>query len=242
MASHLLDKHLATSLSWHSIVDEFLKDKPEFKKYGRPATPLSPQFSNPMKCFAYFITYQAFTARSCKSMWDQLVNLVNHLLLSISSDNYNVWPPSVLINIPDEELYGRNGVGLSKNKINAIKGMAHYLIKHPHIYDKHSSSKEIIINISKQIKGVGPFTIASFLIEFGHLDIANYYDRIVRKGIMIHYKLDKVPTIKQAEKLLANKWGKYKTIGTLYMFAIVNKPPRMNELLCHIYTLQQRLT
>lgn len=241
MASHLLSNHLATSLSWHSVVDEFLRDNPEFKKYGRPATPLSPKYSNPMKCFAYFITFQAFNARSCKSMWDQLVDLVNHLLLSISLNNYDVWPPSILINIPDDELYGRNGVGLSMSKINAIKGMAKYLTKNPHIYNKQLSSKEIIINISKQIKGVGPFTIASFLIQFGHLDIANYYDRIVRKGIMIHYKLKKTPTIKEAEKFLANKWGKYKTIGTRYMFQVVNKAPVMNELLCHIYELEQRL-
>ena len=232
---------ITTSSHWHSIVSAFLEGNPEFEKYGRPATPLVPQFPDSMKRFAYFITYQAFNVRSCNSMWDQLVDLVDHLLLSLNADTYSVWPPRVLLNIPDNELYGQAGVGLSRNKISAIKGMARFLMRNPDVYDPRRSSSEIIRTISDQIKGVGPFTVASFLIESGRLDIANYYDRVMRKGLMIHYKLGKVPTIKQATRLTAT-WGRYKTVGTKYMFYVANRPPRMPECMCHMYELASRRT
>ena len=232
---------LMTPSRWHSAVSRFLDENPPFKRYGaRPATPLVPQFTNPLKRFAYFITYQAFNARSCTSMWDQLVDLVNHILLSLNADTYDVWPPHVLLNIPDDELYGRGGVGLSRNKINAIKGMARYLSQNGGpVADPRRSSSDIIRTISGQVKGVGPFTVASFLIESGRLDIANYYDLVMRRGMMIHYKLSKVPTIREAARL-AETWGEFKTVGTKYMFAIANNAPRMPEYMCHMYEFASR--
>lgn len=231
---------MMTPSHWHSAVSEFLKDNPEFAEYGRPATPLVPRFSDKLKLFAYFITYQAITARSADSIWDKLVNLINHLLLSLNANTYDIWPPHVLMGIPDDELYGRNGVGLSRGKIRAIKGMARYLMRNPTVHDqKMLSSSEIIRTISSQIKGVGPFTVASFLIESGRLDIANHYDRVMRKGMMLHYKLREVPTIKQAARLTAT-WGRYKTIGTKYMFYVANRPPRMPEFMCHLYEFASR--
>lgn len=232
---------------WHSVVTEFIRHNrdQEFDKYGRPATPLPPRFPDTMKRFAYFITYQAISARCCDSIWDQLVDLVEHLLLSLGADTYDAWPPGLVASIPPGELYGRAGVGLSRSKIKAIQGLARELASPSSptsvaLRDPTRSSSEVIRVVSSQIKGVGPFTVASFLIESGRLDIANYHDVVMRRGLMLHYELPRVPTVAQAARLTAT-WGAYKTVGTKYMFYVANRPPRMSEAECHAYELAARV-
>lgn len=233
---------------WDVAVKAFLRKKPEFAKYGRPATPLPPRYEDPTKLFIYYITFQAIGVSSASAIWERLVELVENLLLSIrlqqgkssaAPHRFDVWPPHIFATIPDDALHGPDSVGLSKRKLQAIRGIAAYLARNLCVHDLTASSDAIIRSVSKQVKGVGPFTVAHYLIEHGVLDVANVYDRVVRKGMMIHYGLDKSPTIAQAKKLAAD-WGEFKTVGTKYMFYVANRPPRMPEFMCHIYELAAR--
>lgn len=236
----------ASAKQWDVAVEGFLRKNPEFAKYGRPATPLLPRYEDPTKLFIYYITFQAIGVSSASAIWDRLVELVENLLLSIYlqqgksvPDRFDVWPPHIFASIPDDALYGPDSVGLSKRKLQAIRGIVAYLVRNPGVYDPTASSDAIIRSVSKQVKGVGPFTVAHYLIEHGLLDVANVYDGVMRKGMMLHYGLDKSPTIAQARKLAAD-WGEFKTVGTKYMFYVANRPPRMPEFLCHIYELTAR--
>lgn len=233
--------HNHSHAEWHAAVDQFLDTHKEFGKYGRPAEPLGVAHRHsPMKRIARFITYQGIRSEVCDGIWDQLADLVEALLLSLGTSARHEWPPALLLSIPDDELYAANGVGLSRSKINAIKGMARYLTLHPAVDDPALPSSEIIRTVAGSIRGVGPFTVASFLIESGRLDVANYHDIKVREGMRVHYKLGKRPTVKQAARL-AETWGPHKTVGTKYMFYLANRPPRMPEHLCRLYELAAQM-
>ena len=220
-AKHLSELHAFSTAMWPLSVQCFLQDNPICMKYGTPATPLGPKYKCPLKLFCYLITFQAIHHKVCTAIWDKFVNLVNARMRNNGIFNTDVWKPEILYSFTHEELYGRGGVGLSKRKIEAIQNIAIYLQEHPLIFDHNMESLAIIKDISKSVKGVGPFVVQHFLKEQGRLDIITHNDVVFRRGLSKVYKLDKVPTVAQSKRL-TKSWIRFQTVGTLCCFHVAH--------------------
>lgn len=69
-------------------------------------------------------------------------------------------------------------------------------------------SSQEVVKLFTQIKGVGDWTVKAYLLwQERRTDIALFEDLEVRKGMMVHYKLEKLPTVKEGKEL-CRKWPK----------------------------------
>ena len=219
---HLESLHAFSTAMWPMAIQCFLQDNPIFIKYGIPEVPSGPKYKCPLKLFCYLITFQALHHKVCEAIWAKLVNLMNKRMFDNGLFNIDYWNPEIVYSFTHEELYGRNGVGLSKRKIEAIRNIALYLQEHPLIFDPNMDSLVIIKDISKSVKGIGPFVVQHFLKEQGRLDIITHNDLVFRRGLQKVLQLEKVLTVAQSKRLTKKAWPRFQTIGTMYCFHIAH--------------------
>jgi len=114
-------------------------------------------------------------------------------------------------------------VGLSFQKINYIKNLAHFFKENS--FDKNRVEKmsdESIRKVLIDIKGVGQWTIDMFLMfTLNRLDIMPYSDLAIRKGMKSLFNLNDLPTKDDMQSLSIN-WRPYRTIACLYLWKIVD--------------------
>ena len=114
-------------------------------------------------------------------------------------------------------------VGLSFQKINYIKNLAHFFKENS--FDKNRVEKmsdESIRKVLIDIKGVGQWTIDMFLMfTLNRLDIMPYSDLAIRKGMKSLFNLNDLPTKDDMQSLSVN-WRPYRTIACLYLWKIVD--------------------
>ena len=219
---HLHSSYAFSVDVWPIAVQCFLQDNPGFKKYGIPSLPPPPKYSNPLKMFCYLITFQAISNSVCEKIWDRFVRAVNKRMFDNGIYDSDVWRPEILHSFAFDELYGKEGVGLSKRKITAIHNIATYIQEHPSIFAAGMDSQHIIKDISKSVKGVGPFVVQHFLKENGRMDITTHDDLVFRRGVQKLFRLEKTPTVSRSKKLI--KWSRFQTIGSSYCFHIAHLP------------------
>lgn len=95
------------------------------------------------------------------------------------------------------------GKGFSVRKSETIIGIFAFFAKNKYTPGKLSTNE--VIGLLTQMKGVGDWTVKTYLLLYEKRpDIVLYEDLDVRKGLRITYKLEKVPTPKQAKDLCKN--------------------------------------
>lgn len=200
------------SKQWVELIHTFAESNPEVGPFCFKYLPMEllPKNKDYLKHFCFSITYQAISASVCGQMWSRFKKLMRGL-------NYTkVWPPEIVASLTDDQLLSY--VKLSKRKAEAVRNIAFYLLEHP--IDVTKDSDALIKEITSNVSGVGPFTVKYFLFDcLGRLDIPLYDDLLVRKGLKIIHKLDKVPTVAQCKKL-TNNWGPLASIGSLVCYNV----------------------
>lgn len=200
------------SKQWIELVHSFAANNPEMKSFcfGYLPMELLPKKKDYLKHFCFCITYQAISATICGQMWMRFKKLMQEL------GHTKVWPPEIVASLTDEQLISH--IKLSRRKADAVRNIAFYLMENP--IDVNKDTNLLINEITSSVKGVGPFTVKYFLFDcLGRLDIALYEDLLVRKGLKIIHKLDKIPTVGQCKKL-TQKWGPLASIGSLICYNI----------------------
>ena len=114
-------------------------------------------------------------------------------------------------------------VGLSFQKINYIKNLAHFFNENS--FKKNTIEKMSDDEISElliKIKGIGQWTIDMFLIfTLNRLDVMPYSDLAIKKGMKSLFNLNELPA-KNEMKSLSINWSPFRTIACMYLWKIVD--------------------
>src|SRR5215216_978407 len=130
--------------------------------------------------------------------------------------------PSELASTSDEQL---RAVGLSRQKSAYLKDLgARVATGQLSIETLHELTDEEVITALTQVKGIGRWTAQMFLMfRLGRPDVLPDLDLGVQKGIQKAYHLRKLPTPERVKKFGA-KWAPYRTVGSWYMWRLLDAP------------------
>jgi DNA-3-methyladenine glycosylase II len=132
--------------------------------------------------------------------------------------------PHELIETPHRKL---RGAGLSGQKISYLRDLAQRSTNGDVPFDAITAlPDDEIIEALTRIKGVGRWTAHMFLMfRLGRPDVMPEGDYGVRKGMQLAYRLRKLPTPARMRQLTAC-WAPYRSIGSWYMWRVLEKAPR----------------
>jgi DNA-3-methyladenine glycosylase II len=130
--------------------------------------------------------------------------------------------PAELASTSDEHL---RSIGLSRQKSAYLKDLgSRVALGELPIETLHELSDEEIISALTQVKGIGRWTAQMFLMfRLGRPDVLPDLDLGVQKGIQRAYRLRKLPTPERVKKIGA-KWAPYRTVGSWYMWRLLDTP------------------
>jgi DNA-3-methyladenine glycosylase II len=125
--------------------------------------------------------------------------------------------PREIVKMPTAKM---RKVGLSGMKVMFIKDLSTKILdKSLDLKKIDLMSDEEVIKHLVQVKGIGHWTAEMFLMfSLGRDDVFSYGDLALRKAMQNIYKMRKMPTPAQAEKITI-KWSPYRTLGSRYLWA-----------------------
>lgn len=109
--------------------------------------------------------------------------------------------------------------GLSKSKVDYIKNLAKFMLKHQAEFATiESLDDEAVIELLTQVKGIGRWTAEMFLMfSLGRQDVFSYGDLGLRAAMKKIYHLRKMPSARRAKET-SDKWKPYRTHASLYLW------------------------
>ena len=196
---------------------KFLKRDKKFaaliKKHGRPELNRG---NNLFQALVRSIVYQQLSGKAAATIYRRFTELFK------ANPPAGGFPkPEEILQVPFEKL---RSVGLSGQKASYILDLAEKFsdgtIKHKKI--SKMSTEEVTKHLT-QIKGVGVWTVHMLQIfTLGRLDVLPTGDLGVQKGFQIHYKLKKLPTPKDMERLAA-PWREHASVVSWYMWRLADE-------------------
>ncbi len=114
------------------------------------------------------------------------------------------------------------GIGLSNSKVNYIKNVADFFLKHS-LTDKQLYAMEpfAVIDLLTQIKGVGRWTVEMLLMfSLGHEDVFAVDDLGIQQAMIRLYKI-KYTTKKELQTKMLKRslaWVPYRTYACLHLW------------------------
>lgn len=114
------------------------------------------------------------------------------------------------------------GIGLSNSKVNYIKNVADFFLKHS-LTDKQLYAMEpfAVIDLLTQIKGVGRWTVEMLLMfSLGHEDVFAVDDLGIQQAMIRLYKI-KYTTKKELQAKMLKRslaWAPYRTYACLHLW------------------------
>lgn len=116
--------------------------------------------------------------------------------------------------------------GLSNQKAKYLRNLAeHSLNGSLPVESLHELSDQEIIDALTRVKGIGRWSAQMFLMfRLGRPDVLPDLDLGVQKGIQRAYRMRKLPVPKKVLETGA-KWAPYRTIGSWYMWRVLELPP-----------------
>jgi len=115
--------------------------------------------------------------------------------------------------------------GLSNQKAGYLRNLAeHSLNGSLPVESLHELSDQDIIDALTQVKGIGRWSAQMFLMfRLGRPDVLPDLDLGVQKGIQRAYRMRKLPSPKKVLET-GSKWAPYRTIGSWYMWRVLELP------------------
>lgn len=126
--------------------------------------------------------------------------------------------PEIISSASHEQL---RALGLSNAKVRYVKDLSDKVISgEVHFKGLSKKSDEEIIYEFTKVKGIGVWTVQMFLMfSLGRPDVLPVLDLGLRKGIMLTYKLRKMPDEKKIFSIAKKfKWSPYSTIASWYLW------------------------
>lgn len=170
---------------------------------------LAPKATQSMfHALAEAITYQQLSGKAAATIFGRVIALFAPKRFPTPAD---------LLAMPEARL---RGAGLSAAKTAALKDLARKTLDGtvpPLARVRRLSDAEIVERLTA-VRGVGPWTAEMMLIfRLGRGDVLPVADLGVRKGFMVTYGLDELPTPDEMIER-AERWRPYRTVGSWYMW------------------------
>lgn len=169
---------------------------------------------DPFQVLLRSIVYQQLSGRAAAAIYDRVVK-------AVGSDPPT---PSSVERTADQTL--RNA-GLSWAKIAGLRDLARHSIDGtiPSLETLHAADNEEVVERLTVVRGIGRWTVEMLLIfRLGRADVFPVTDLGVRKGYMLTYGLDALPTPKELEKLCEH-WRPYRSVASWYLWRAVDGVP-----------------
>ena len=122
--------------------------------------------------------------------------------------------------VSDEEL---RGAGLSRSKVLSLRDLAHKVCAGvvPSVDELQSLDDEEVIERLVTVRGIGRWTTEMFLMfRLRRPDVLPVDDFGVRKGFMLAYGLEAMPTPKEL-RAHGERWAPYRSVASWYMWRAV---------------------
>jgi DNA-3-methyladenine glycosylase II len=128
-------------------------------------------------------------------------------------------PADLLVKLSVEEF---RAVGVSRQKAGYLQDLASKASVIPSPSELETLSDDEIVERLISIKGVGRWTVEMLLMfTFGRMDVLPVDDMGVQEGFKRIFDLDHRPKKKEMEAL-AESWRPYRSIGSWYMWRLVD--------------------
>jgi DNA-3-methyladenine glycosylase II len=190
----------------------FLKRDPKFAKIIKQVGPYNVKISrNRYQSLVEAIVTQQLAGSAAKSIIMRFRNLYDSSFPK----------PIDVINTHHAKL---RATGLSRMKVSYIKELSIKIEnKEVNLRTISKLNDDKIIDILTKVKGIGRWTAEMFLIfSLGRQDVLPVDDLGLKKGIQLMFSLNKLPDVKQVEKI-AIKWRPYRTVATWYLWKSLKK-------------------
>ena len=154
------------------------------------------------------ITYQQLSGKAAATIFGRMVKLFAPKRFPTPAD---------LLAMPDARL---RGAGLSTAKTAALKDLARKTLDGtvPRLSSVRRLSDAEIVERLTAVRGIGTWTAEMVLIfRLGRSDVLPVADLGVRKGFMLTYGLDELPTADEMTEH-AERWRPYRTVASWYMW------------------------
>lgn len=170
---------------------------------------LAPRATQSMfHALAEAITYQQLSGKAAATIFGRMVKLFAPKRFPTPAD---------LLAMPDARL---RGAGLSTAKTAALKDLARKTLDGtvPRLSRVRRLSDAEIVERLTAVRGIGTWTAEMVLIfRLGRGDVLPVADLGVRKGFMLTYGLDELPTADEMTEH-AERWRPYRTVASWYMW------------------------
>lgn len=156
------------------------------------------------------IIYQQLSGKAANTIHQRVLALFPHVQAE----------PTELLKLSDEQL---RGAGLSRNKMLAVRDLAEKTLDGtvPELSVLEQLDDETIIQRLIQVRGIGRWTVEMLLMfRLRRPDVLPVDDLGVRKGYMLTYQMDKMPTPKQLRQQTEH-WRPYRSVASWYMWRAV---------------------
>jgi len=189
-------KHLSKDRNFKALINKY--DRPNFENNDNYFNALSKS-----------IIYQQLSGKVAKVIYNRFLDLFKNRVPDLK----------VIINLKESAL---REIGLSKQKIEYIKGLSKYFYKEGKLIDFSSLTNQEISKELIKIKGIGQWTVDMFLMfTIFRTDVLPVADLGIKKGFKKLFNLKELPS----EKFMINKskkWQPYRTIACCYLWKLVD--------------------
>ncbi len=207
--------HVYNMMQWNHSLKEvhshFLQTdlKPIFEEHV--GTPIILDV-NPFACLVRSIIHQQLNMAFAHTLTKRFVE-------KYGDQKEGIWfypSPEVVASIKVEDL---REMQFSQRKAEYVIGLGQWVIDHPTVFHSlENQTDEEIMDILIKIRGVGPWTIESFLMfGLGRHNLFLKADVGLQNAIKLLYKMDRKPTAEELETM-SEKWRPYMSYASMYLW------------------------
>jgi DNA-3-methyladenine glycosylase II len=131
--------------------------------------------------------------------------------------------PQALLEVDEQAL---RGAGLSGRKVEYLRDLAAHVLSGELELDRldELGDEEVIAEVTA-VRGLGQWTAEMFLMfHLGRKDVVSGGDLGIRRGVMLAYGLDEMPTPDDVVER-AEKWRPHRTLACLYLWEAAAATP-----------------
>jgi 3-methyladenine DNA glycosylase/8-oxoguanine DNA glycosylase len=171
-------------------------------------------YASPFHALLRAIVYQQLSGKAAGTIYQRMADLF--------SEQQSLSPENLLL-IEDEAL---RAVGLSRAKTLAVKDLAAKTVAGivPELDELQKLKDDEIIERLTQVRGIGRWTVEMMLMShLGRPDVFPVDDLGIRKGFMLIYGLESMPSAKQLHPL-GEPWRPYRSVASWYLWRALDTP------------------
>lgn len=167
---------------------------------------------SPFEALLRAIIYQQLSTKAASTIWGR----VRALFPGRTGPT-----PRRLLELDPDAL---RGAGMSRSKAASARDLAEKTIEGvvPGLAELQEMEDDEILERLTEVRGIGRWTVEMLLIaRLGRPDVFPVHDLGIRRGYMITYGLEEMPTPKELEPL-GEPWRPYRSVASWYLWRAVH--------------------